>query len=121
MGNVEGTDVGRDAADVIVTDGFSGNVFLKTTEGAVRLALSMVKERFGDHAPEAQSALGDVLDQLAMTLDADAAGGALLVGTNATVVIAHGSASSRAVENAVAMAADGAAHHLPELLAERLG
>ena len=121
VGNVEGTDVARDPADVIVTDGFTGNVFLKTTEGAVRLALSMVRQQFTEQPAEAQEALGDVLEHLSMTLDADAAGGALLVGTNATVVIAHGSSSARAIENAIAMAADGAAHHLPELFAERLG
>ncbi len=121
VGNVEGRDVGRDACDVIVTDGFTGNVFLKTTEGAVRLALSMVAEGFGSHSAEAQSALGQVLGHLAATLDPDASGGALLVGTKATVVIAHGSSSSRAITNAISMAASGAAHRIPELLATRLG
>jgi glycerol-3-phosphate acyltransferase PlsX len=120
IGNVEGRDVGRDACDVIVTDGFTGNVFLKTTEGAVRLALSLVAEGFATHSAEAQSSLGAVLGHLAATLDPDAYGGALLVGTAATVVIAHGSSSSRAITNAITMAADGAAHRIPELLAEQL-
>lgn len=121
IGNVEGRDVGHDSCDVIVTDGFTGNVFLKTTEGAVKLALTLVAEGFHAHSPEAQSALGAVLAHLAKTVEPDAAGGALLVGTKATVVIAHGSSSSRAITNAIGMAADGASHHIPDLLAQRLG
>ena len=81
----------------------------------------LVAEGFDAHSPEAQLALGDVLAHLAKTVEPDAAGGALLVGTKATVVIAHGSSSSRAITNAIGLAADGAAHHIPELLAQRLG
>lgn len=120
IGNVEGRDIEWDACDVIVTDGFTGNVFLKTTEGAVRLALSMVAERFSSKSDDARTALTEVLGEVNKTLEPESAGGAFLIGTKSTVVIAHGSSSSRAVTNAIGMAADGASHRIPELLAERL-
>jgi phosphate acyltransferase len=112
VGNVEGRDLGRGKADVIVTDGFTGNVLLKTAEGTVRAVGRVIIEAIaGDENPEVQAASQVILPRL-MALrerfDPEAYGGAHLVGVKGTVVIAHGSSSRVAIANALAMAAEGA-------------
>jgi glycerol-3-phosphate acyltransferase PlsX len=112
VGNVEGRDLGRGKADVIVTDGFTGNVLLKTAEGSVRAVARVILEAISsDTDPEVQTAAQVILPRL-MALrsrfDPEAYGGAHLVGVKGTVVIAHGSSSRVAIANALAMAAEGA-------------
>ena len=103
VGNVEGRDVGSGLADVFVTDGFTGNVFLKTAEGTARAVAAVVAELLdGDGGGLSW------LEELRHRIDPEAYGGAHLVGTKGTVVIAHGSSSHRAIANALAMAAEGA-------------
>ena len=108
IGNVEGRDFAADVADVFVTDGFTGNVVLKTTEGVIAMMLGMLAERLKglpeDSDQEVTGALGDFGRQLS----AEAAGGAHLVGSKGVVVICHGSSSALAIRNALEMAADGA-------------
>ncbi len=105
-GNVEGRDIMHDTIDVIVTDGFTGNVALKAVEGALRAAVNLV---FGvlDSTPEAKEA-GKVVTPLlldaASVLDPDATGGAVLLGVDGVCVISHGSSSARAIVNAVKVA-----------------
>lgn len=112
VGNVEGRDLGRGKADVIVTDGFTGNVLLKTAEGTARAVGRMILETIaGDDDPEVQAAAGVILPRIAdlrEKFDPEAYGGAHLVGVKGTVVIAHGSSSRIAIANALAMAAEGA-------------
>jgi len=106
QGNVEGRDIMHGTVDVIVTDGFTGNVVLKTLEGALRAAVNLV---FGvlDSTPEAKEA-GKVLTPLlldaASVLDPDETGGAVLLGIDGVCVISHGSSSARAIVNAVRVA-----------------
>jgi glycerol-3-phosphate acyltransferase PlsX len=105
-GNVEGRDLMHGTVDVIVTDGFTGNVALKSVEGALRAAVNLV---FGvlDSTPEAREA-GKVLTPLlldaASVLDPDETGGAVLLGVDGVCVISHGSSSARAIVNAVKVA-----------------
>lgn len=111
-GNVEGRDVGRGVADVFVTDGFTGNVLLKTAEGIARLVGRLVLESIADDDdPAVQEAAQVVLPKLLglrERLDPEAYGGAHLVGARGTVVIAHGSSSRVAIANALSLAAEGA-------------
>ena len=109
VGNVEGRDFmhpGR--ADVIVTDGFTGNVALKSLEGALRSLATVV---FGvlDATPEARAASATLLPALleaAEVYDPDVTGGAVLLGVGGVCVISHGSSSARAIVSAVTVAAD---------------
>jgi len=111
VGNVEGRDLGRSKADVFVTDGFTGNVILKTAEGVAKAVAGLVLEALAeDDDPEFQESARAVLPKLLAVrerLDPEAYGGAHLVGAGGTVVIAHGSSSRVAVANAIRLAADG--------------
>ncbi len=112
VGNVEGRDLGRGVADVFVTDGFTGNVLLKTAEGVARVVGRFVLEGLAaDTDPAVQEAIAVILPKmmgLRERFDPEAYGGAHLVGVKGTVVIAHGSSSRRAIANAVVMAGEGA-------------
>jgi len=117
IGNVEGRDLGTDKAHVFVTDGFTGNVLLKTAEGVARVVAGVVLETLADDDdPAFQEAAGAVLPKLLAVrqrFDPEAHGGAHLVGVKGTVVISHGSSSRVAVANALQMAAEGAEQGLP--------
>jgi glycerol-3-phosphate acyltransferase PlsX len=103
IGNVEGRDVMSDAADVVVTDGFTGNVVLKTLEGSMKFAFNAVLGalRADGVAPEARDALLGHLLPLAAELDPESYGGAVLLGVGGVCIISHGSSSARAIVNAV--------------------
>ena len=118
VGNVEGRELGRDTADVIVTDGFTGNVLLKTSEGVGRAIYHLVLEALADDRyQEAIQALMPAFLELRRTLDAETVGGAHLVGTKGVVVIGHGSSSRVAVANAAVMAAEGVNQGLVDRIA----
>jgi phosphate acyltransferase len=109
VGNVEGRDIATDTVDVIVTDGFTGNVFLKTSEGSGRAIQRMIMETLAK--PEYQDIVASLMPaflELRERLSPEAVGGAHLVGTKGVVVIAHGSSSRVAISNAVRIAAEGA-------------
>lgn len=120
VGNVEGHDVANDKADVIVTDGFSGNVMLKTAEGVIRLMFSMFRERMAQVDDAAREAFEQHFKSMTEQLSTELAGGAHLVGTKGVVVISHGSSSRVAIKNAIAMAAEGAEFGLVDKLAKHL-
>jgi glycerol-3-phosphate acyltransferase PlsX len=106
IGNVEGRDVMTDDVDVVVTDGFTGNVVLKTLEGGVKAVRAALTDAFAtaDEFQRHADALAPVLDPLYETLDAETYGGAMLLGVDGVCIIAHGSSSRRAVRNAIAVA-----------------
>jgi glycerol-3-phosphate acyltransferase PlsX len=108
IGNVEGRDVVTDAADVVVTDGFTGNVVLKTLEGGLRMFVdAMLKAMTStEEAREAAKVLLPALLPLQAELDPDTYGGAALLGVDGICIISHGSSSSRAIMNAVGLAAE---------------
>lgn len=106
IGNVEGRDLLTDAIDVVVTDGFTGNVVLKTLEGGVRALLRALMAAF-DSTPESRvhaEALMPVLSPLYETLDPETYGGAVLLGVDGVCIISHGSSSRRAVANGIRVA-----------------
>jgi glycerol-3-phosphate acyltransferase PlsX len=103
VGNVEGRDFMHDTVDVIVTDGFTGNVALKTVEGAIRGTARLVFDTLMS-TPELQQASETVMPALlekADTLNPDSEGGCVLLGVDGICVIAHGSSNARAIRNSV--------------------
>ncbi|ACZ86748.1 phosphate acyltransferase PlsX [Streptosporangium roseum] len=97
-GNVEGHDVLAGTVDVIVTDGFTGNIVLKNVEGSVRAVLTLVA-RSGAAGPEA-------LRGVARRYDPETHGGAALLGLSGTVVVAHGSSRAATITRACVVAHD---------------
>ena len=121
IGNVEGRDLASDRADVFVTDGFTGNVLLKTTEGAVQFIVEYLETALIKLPPEDLAVITPVMAEVRQALDHEEHGGGHLLGTNGVVVIAHGSSSRVAIAHAVAMASDGADRDLAGHVARRLG
>ncbi|MYF27105.1 MAG: phosphate acyltransferase PlsX [Acidimicrobiia bacterium] len=108
VGNVEGGDIPGDVVDVVVTDGFTGNVVLKSMEGTAGLVLTLAGEAFSRRLPDHSREVVQAIEEVRMTIDPDlCAGGAHLLGTRAGVVIGHGSSSRHAVFNAVQLAIEG--------------
>lgn len=103
VGNVEGRDVGSGAADVLVTDGFTGNVVLKTAEGVAREIFGMLRDAIGSSKVSklAGSVLRPQLVAVRYRLDPENYGGSFLLGVRGTVVIGHGNSRARGVENAL--------------------
>ncbi|MDQ4003467.1 MAG: phosphate acyltransferase PlsX [Actinomycetota bacterium] len=103
VGNVEGRDIGRGAADVLVTDGFTGNVVLKTAEGVAREIFDMVRGavRASTMTRLAGSVLRPRLLRVRDRVDPETYGGSFLLGVRAPVVIGHGNSRARGVENAL--------------------
>jgi len=106
VGNVEGRDLLAGSVDVVVTDGFTGNVALKALEGALRVFTSILGRAIGTDG--ATKAAGDVLIPAllpyAASMDPEETGGALLLGVEGVCVISHGSSSAKAIVNAVRVA-----------------
>lgn len=115
VGNVDGRDLATDVVDVMVTDGFTGNVLLKTGEGTGKLIQAMILETLSK--PEYVDAVQDLMPafmEIWERLSPESVGGAHLIGTNGVVVIAHGSSSRIAIDNAIAIAATGVSNGLVE-------
>lgn len=108
VGNVEARDVPAGAADVIVADGFSGNVLLKTLEGTVGMLLGYVKQIFYTNLLTKIAALfiKPHLNGLKSKLSTEEHGGAPLLGVAKPVIKAHGNAKARAIKNAIRVAAE---------------
>lgn len=108
VGNVEGRDLLTAAADVVVCDGYTGNVALKSLEGAMRQLVDAVFAAFGatDETKAAADTLMPHLLPLYGVLDPNNTGGALLLGVDGVCVISHGSSNETAIVNAVRVAAD---------------
>lgn len=106
VGNVEGRDIMTPDIDVVVTDGFTGNVVLKTLEGSLRFAMNAVLAAFGssEDTQAASKVLLPALAPLAADLDPDTQGGAALLGVDGVCIISHGSSSATAVLNAIKVA-----------------
>lgn len=119
VGNVEGRDLLADAADVVVTDGFTGNVALKTAEGAARMIVSALLGAFdsSDEAREGARLLAPALLPLYEALDPETVGGAALLGIKGVCIISHGSSGPKAIHNAIQVAADlGTGDHVDHLV-----
>jgi glycerol-3-phosphate acyltransferase PlsX len=103
VGNVEGRDIGSGVADVLVTDGFTGNVVLKTAEGVAREILGMLRSAItgGTVSKIAAGILRPRLVSLRDRVDPENYGGSFLLGVRGSVVIGHGNSGAHGVENAL--------------------
>jgi glycerol-3-phosphate acyltransferase PlsX len=122
VGNVEGNDVLAGVADVIVTDGFTGNVALKLMEGTASRVTGAIREAIRSGAV---STLGGLLirgkvSTLREQIDPNATGGAILLGVRKPVVIAHGKSTAEGIANAVRMAQRVVDEQMVEKTAARL-
>jgi glycerol-3-phosphate acyltransferase PlsX len=109
VGNVEGGDIFKNQADVILTDGFTGNVVLKLMEGMASFMIKLLVGELKKHGVPIEPA---VLGGLARSVDSSEYGGALLLGVDGVVIIGHGSSDSRAVKNALHLAAKALDTHI---------
>jgi glycerol-3-phosphate acyltransferase PlsX len=123
VGNAEGNDLLSGVGDVVVTDGFTGNVALKVTEGTIKSLLEGLREEI---TATPRGKLGGLLirpaaRRLRERLDPDTYGGAYLLGLRGLAVIAHGNSSRRAIANAIRLAARGVEHDVVGRLTKNLG
>ena len=120
VGNVEGRDVATDKVDVIVTDGFTGNVFLKATEGTAALMNAYVLEAVSTLPTEVQAEVVPALARIKEKMDWETYGAAHLLGVRGSALIAHGSSTRRAIANALVMAHESVDKDLPGRIARAL-
>lgn len=106
VGNAEGKDIPAGFADVIVTDGFTGNVIVKLSEGIVSFLLSMIKEEIKSRTLASVGALlaKPAFEQVRKRLDYREYGGGPLLGVDGIVIVAHGRSDSLAIKNAIRVA-----------------
>jgi phosphate acyltransferase len=122
QGNTESRDLLLGAADVVVCDGFTGNVVLKLMEGTIKTVLDALREQI---TSSRRGKIGGLLIRpaargLRARLDPETYGGAYLLGLRGLAVIAHGNSSRVAIANAIRLAARGVEHDVVNRLAERL-
>jgi glycerol-3-phosphate acyltransferase PlsX len=122
IGNVEGRDLYNGRADVIVCDGFTGNVALKTSEGLIEAVLKLLKEELSKNL---QAMLGALLSQQSFKrvkkrLDYAEYGGAPLLGLRGVSIICHGRSSSNAIKNAIRVAKEFAENQVNAKLESEL-
>ncbi len=122
IGNIEGHDMVDGTADVIVTDGFTGNIVLKTVEG---LGDSLINLRQVGHAVSSayhlrgRALLADVgLGSLAQGMDYREYGGACLLGVKGNIIVSHGRSQAKAIKNAIGLAKRTAEQNICQLIAE---
>jgi glycerol-3-phosphate acyltransferase PlsX len=120
IGNIEGRDIHRGVCDVVVTDGFVGNVVLKVCEGVFDFVMKMATQEvlgaLQTERPHAQQAFQTLLDRY----DYSAYGGAPLLGIDGICIICHGSSGDRAIKNALGIAAHYAASRLNQIIVQEL-
>jgi glycerol-3-phosphate acyltransferase PlsX len=122
LGFVEGHDIFDERVDVVVTDGFTGNVALKTMEGLAKLISEQLRTEFTRDLPSKLSGLlaKPVLERVGAKLDPRRYNGACMVGLTAVVVKSHGSADALAFAQAIATAATAMRRGLPAAIAKAL-
>ena len=122
IGNIEGKDVFSGDADVVVCDGFIGNVFLKTSEGLADMIIKMLKREIAGMATGRVGYLfmKPALKNFRKKTDYAEYGGAPLLGINGTCIISHGRSSSRAIRNAIRVAAEFSRKKVHEIIAEEI-
>ena len=120
-GNAEGRDVMSGRFDVVVCDGFVGNILLKFAEGVGRVAMQILKEELpkGIHGKLGSLLLKSNFKNVKERMDADEYGGALLLGVAGVCVIAHGSSRAPSIANAIRVARDAVNNRVLERLREQ--
>jgi phosphate acyltransferase len=122
IGYVEGHDLFNDAVEVVVTDGFLGNIVLKSCESLGRAVGRFLKQELNATPVRRLGKVlaGNALLALKTKLDPDIYGGAPLLGLNGTVIKAHGSANARAIKNAIRVATETIHHHLNDSIIKEI-
>lgn len=118
IGNVEGRDIYEGTADIVVCDGFTGNIVLKAGEGMVTALLDMLKEEIRKSVPAkiGMTMLLPALKRFWRKLDYAEYGGAPLLGVNGTVIICHGRSPARAIRNAIRLGRESAESNLVQAI-----
>jgi glycerol-3-phosphate acyltransferase PlsX len=122
VGNVEGRLLLHGAADVVVCDGFTGNMALKVLEGTIKTVLDELREEI---QKSRRGKVGGLMIRpaargLRRRLDPDTYGGGYLLGLKGLAVVAHGNSSWKAIQSAIQLGARGVTHDVVERMAERL-
>jgi glycerol-3-phosphate acyltransferase PlsX len=120
IGNIEGRDIHRGACDVVVTEGFVGNVVLKVCEGVFEFIMKMVAHEMHKALDAERQKAHDALLGLIHRYDYSAYGGAPLLGIDGICIISHGSSGDRAIKNALNVAAQYARAGLNEKIVQEL-
>jgi glycerol-3-phosphate acyltransferase PlsX len=122
IGYVEGHDLFNDHVDVVVTDGFSGNLVLKTVESMGKGLIRLIKRELAGSMMRKVGAMlvAQGFRNIKQRMDPDAYGGAPLLGLNGNVIKAHGSARERAIMNAIRVSTEAIQHHLKEMIQEEV-
>jgi glycerol-3-phosphate acyltransferase PlsX len=122
IGNIDGKDIFSGKADVVVCDGFTGNVILKTSEGLADAIIKMLKREVA-HLTAGRVAyllMKPALKSFKKKTDYDEYGGAPLLGINGTCIISHGRSTAKAIRNAMRVAADLAEKEVHETVASAI-
>jgi glycerol-3-phosphate acyltransferase PlsX len=120
IGNIEGRDIHRGACDVVVTDGFVGNVILKLSEGVFEFLMKVVSKELLGALDQERGRAQETLQALASRYDYTEPGGAPLLGIDGICIICHGSSKDKAIKNALLVAAQYTAAGLNELIVKEL-
>lgn len=122
IGNIEGRELFEGAADVVVCDGFVGNVILKSAEGLANFFFGEIKQILTSGILAKLSALGlrSSFTTMKKKFDYEEYGGAQLLGLNGLVIISHGSSKSRAIKNAIKVAIEGLKTNLTSKINEEI-
>ncbi len=123
LGNVEGRDINAGTVDVVVCDGFVGNVVLKLSEGLAKMLLATIKKELkASPISLAGAALAKgAFDRVRKQLDYEEYGGVPVLGVNGVSIISHGSSKAKAIKNALRVAKQAADARLPEAIAAGVG
>lgn len=120
IGYIEGRDLFEGRADVVVTDGFVGNITLKLAEGMAKSLFSTIAHEVLAHDPNLAVTLEPVMTSLFKKNDYHEYGGAPLLGVNGVCIICHGSSKARTIRNAILMAREYVTRHMNDAIVERI-
>ena len=122
VGNVEGDTIFEGVADVVVCDGFIGNVLLKGSEGLARAVMHWMKDAFGKDPVRKTGAFlaKNAFKDLKAVADAEEFGGAPLLGLKGVCIIGHGSSTPKAIKNAIKVASESLKYGINDLISTRM-
>jgi len=123
IGNIEGKDIFNGKVDVVVCDGFTGNILLKTSEGVVSAIFDLMKQHIRKSLPAKIGALmmkKKVFGNMKKQVDKDEYGGAPLLGVKGCAIISHGASNSKAIKNAIFQAIRYTNSNVNNIIEERL-
>ena len=120
VGNVEGRDINAGVVDVVVCDGFVGNVVLKLSEGLAKMLLATIKKELtaGPITTLGAALAKPAFDRVRKQLDYEEYGGVPVLGVNGISIISHGRSKAKAIKNAIRVARQAANARLPEVISE---